>query len=73
MIKRGIVEKLEKKDGFYAPHITTNIPSFAAIPDELLNEIKIGDEVTIYSSDYLTYGGLGAVVIETPRAKLGNM
>ena len=73
MLRKGIVEKIKKKAGFYAPHVTTNISSFAAIPDELLNEIEIGDEVTIYSSDYLSYGGFCAVVIETPRAKLENM
>ena len=56
MLRKGIVEKIEKKAGFYAPHVTTNISSFTAIPDELLNEIEIRDEVTIYSSDYLSHG-----------------
>lgn len=56
MLRKGIVEKIEKKAGFYAQHVTTNISSFTAIPDELLNEIEIRDEVTIYSSDYLSHG-----------------
>ena len=72
MIKSATVEAIQKKQGFYAPHVRTNV-SLAAIPDELLNEIKVGDHVTIFCSNKLAYGGFNAIVIETPRAKLTDL
>ena len=72
MITSGIVETINKQQGFYAPHVGTN-KSLAAIPDELIDSVKIGDDVIIFHSEKLTYGGFNSIVIETPRAKLANM
>lgn len=72
MITSGIVETINKQQGFYAPHVKTN-KSFAAIPEELIYKIQIGDDVTIFHSEKLTYGGFNSIIIETPRAKLTDM
>ena len=73
MVKRGIVKKIIREDGFYAPHIVTNGGSCAGLPEELSNEVEIGDEVIIFSNHrLLAYGGFSAVVIKTPRAILGS-
>lgn len=72
MIRSAIVETINKQQGFYAPHVRTNI-SLAAIPEELIDKIQIGDHVMIFYSEKLTYGGFKSIVIETPRAKLTDL
>ena len=71
MVTRAKVINISKLKGRYVkhPHIKTK-SGCAAIPDELLNYIDIGDVVTIYSSDKLSIGGFSAIVIETPSALL---
>jgi len=72
MVTRAKVINISKLKGRYVkhPHIKTKSGYYAAIPDELLNHIEIGDIVTIYSSDKLSIGGFSAIVIETPSALL---
>lgn len=73
MVTKAIVTKIYKNKSFYSPHIVTDKSSFAGIPEELIDKIEVNDEVTIYSSEDLCYGGISAIVIETPKAKLENM
>ena len=56
--------------GVFAPRIIGDDGKFAAIPNELLGEVEINDEVTVFSSELLSYGGFSALVIQTPRATL---
>ena len=65
MVRRDKVLNIIKSNGFYSAHIETE-NGFAAIPNDLINEVKVGDEVTIFSDEALTCGGFGAVVIGTP-------
>ena len=39
-------------------------------PGKILGEVEINDEVTVFSSELLSYGGFSALVIQTPRATL---
>ena len=70
MVKKVLVKKIIQRTEFYAPRIIANDNAFAAIPKELLNEIQINDEVIVFSSDYLSYGGFSALVIKTPTKTL---
>ena len=70
MVKKVLVKKIVQRTEFYAPRIVADDNTFAAIPKELLGEIQINDEVVVFSSDYLSYGGFSALVIKTPRAAL---
>lgn len=70
MIKKVLVKKIIQRTEFYAPRIVANDDTFAAIPKELLDEIQINDEVMVFSSDYLSYGGFSALVIKTPTKTL---
>ena len=71
MINRANVTEIIKERGFYAPHIRTQ-SGFATIPEELINEIEIGDEVVIFHSEDLSCGGFSALVIETPSMSLSS-
>lgn len=70
MIYKVSVKKIIPAGGLYAPRIIGDDGRFAAIPNELLNEIEVNDEVTVFSSEQLPYGGFSALVIKTPRAAL---
>lgn len=72
MIKKAIVTEIVKEKGFYGPHVVTNIPSYAGLPKELLDDVNIGDEVTIFSDSNLSYNGFGAIVIATPRTNFDS-
>lgn len=72
MVSNATVEAIQLKQGFYAPHVRTNI-SLAAIPEELIDKIQVGDHVTIFHSEKLAYGGFNSIIIETPRAKLTDL
>lgn len=69
MIKRTKVIDIIRERGFYAPHVRTQV-GFATIPEELVNEVEIGDEVVIFHSEDLSCGGFSALVIETPSMSL---
>lgn len=70
MVKKLVVKKIIQRTEFYASRIVANDNTFAAIPKELLDEIQINDEVMVFSSDYLSYGGFSALVIKTPTKTL---
>ena len=70
MIYKTLVKKIITTEGFYAPRIIGDDGKLAAIPNELLGEVEINDEVTVFSSELLSYGGFSALVIQTPRATL---
>lgn len=70
MLKRTVVEKIFKNTDFYRSYILTTNNTFAAVPEELLDKIEIKDEVTIFSSNSLSYNGFSSIVIETPRSAL---
>lgn len=72
MVSNAIVETINKEQGFYAPHARTDI-SLAAIPEELIDKIQVGDHVTIFHNEKLAYGGFNSIIIETPRAKLTDL
>ena len=70
MVKKLSVKKIIQQTEFYAPRIVADDNTFAAIPKELLDEIQINDEVIVFSSDSLSYGGFSALVIKTPTKTL---
>lgn len=72
MVFKATVMNIVREAGFYSPHIVTDTPSHAVLPEELSDEIRIGDEVTIFSDIRLSYGGFSAIVIATPTAKLSD-
>lgn len=73
MIKKGIVTEIVKGKGFYGPHIVTDVPSYAGLPEELFDKVEVGDEVTIFADSNLSYGGFGAIVIATPKTNFASL
>lgn len=69
MVEKKKVLEISKNKGFYGAHIKTD-NGFAFVPTELLDEVQVGDMVTIYSGDGLSIGGFSAMVLETPTAVL---
>lgn len=71
MIYKVLVKEIVANQGVFAPRIIGDDGKFAAIPNELLGEVEINDEVTVFSSELLSYDGcFSALVIQTPRATL---
>ena len=72
MLKKLKVTTIIKEPGFYSPHVATDEPSYAALPNELIDDIHVGDEITVFSDSNLTYGGFEAIVIATPTANIAD-
>lgn len=70
MVYKAIVTGIVREAGFYSPHVKTDTFGFAAFPEELSDELRIGSEVTVFSDAELKYGGFNALVIATSTKKL---